>query len=342
MKKISKGMKKIVIGVHGLGNKPHQTVLKDWWAQAIQEGLNRIGTGRKDISFELVYWADIMHPIPLDHTITNSADPLYVDEPYVKGPLEIVEKRSYVKTKLFKYIDEKLDTIFLNEDLSIKLKGVTDQIIQKYFFDLKVYCSDDSVSFNDPKYSAKTDIQNRLLQVLKKYDRYDILLIAHSMGSIVAFDVLSEYSDQLNIDTFITIGSPLGLPFIVGRKIAEQKLTNPDITKPKVPNCIWPYWYNLSDLEDKVAMDHTLNDDYAPNKLGTKAVDIAVYNDYEINGKRNAHKAFGYLRTPELARIIDEFLSLKKRERLFRRYKKFTRTVIADSQDLWEKHFKRT
>ncbi len=34
-----------------------------------------------------------------------------------------------------------------------------------------------------------------------------------------------------------------------------------------------------------------------------------VENDYESEGIENPHKSFGYLRTPEVAYIIDEFLS---------------------------------
>jgi len=34
-----------------------------------------------------------------------------------------------------------------------------------------------------------------------------------------------------------------------------------------------------------------------------------VENDYESDGIENPHKSFGYLRTPEVAMIIDDFLS---------------------------------
>ena len=31
--------------------------------------------------------------------------------------------------------------------------------------------------------------------------------------------------------------------------------------------------------------------------------------DYEVDGKDNHHKVYGYLRTPEMAEILDEFLT---------------------------------
>ncbi len=34
------------------------------------------------------------------------------------------------------------------------------------------------------------------------------------MGTIVAYEVLIKVEKEINIDTLITIGSPLGVPFI--------------------------------------------------------------------------------------------------------------------------------
>jgi hypothetical protein len=55
-------MKKIVIAIHGLGNKPAEKLLRESWLQAIQEGLTRAGNHHLDIPFEMVYWADISRP----------------------------------------------------------------------------------------------------------------------------------------------------------------------------------------------------------------------------------------------------------------------------------------
>ncbi len=67
-------------------------------------------------------------------------------------------------------------------------------------------------------------------------------------------------------------------------------------------------WYNFSDLEDKVAINYNLGDDYDENSHHIRANDKIVLNNYEHNGHRNPHKIYGYLRTPEFAEIIDEFL----------------------------------
>jgi hypothetical protein len=66
--------RKIIIGVHGLGNKPSKELLETWWKWAIMEGLRIVGKPRFDINFELVYWADIQYPNPLNPNITDEDD----------------------------------------------------------------------------------------------------------------------------------------------------------------------------------------------------------------------------------------------------------------------------
>ncbi|MCA9735681.1 hypothetical protein KC799_26325 [candidate division KSB1 bacterium] len=313
------GLKKTIIAIHGLGNKPALPDLEDWWIKAIHEGLERIGKPRHSIPFKLVYWADILHPVPLDTRISNKKDPLFEPEPYMRVLPDTPRIKPSFRAKLYRYIAEQLDNVFLNEDMSLNYTHITDRIIHRYFTDLDKYYQDDLLSQDESTVNYKMRIQNRFFKVLKKHRGNQILLIAHSMGSIVAFDVLTAFAKQFNIDTFVTIGSPLGLPIIMARYFAEQKRHTNGILRPATPDCIWPNWYNLSDPEDRIAIDHTLNDDYAPNRLGTSAQDISVYNDYQVNGTRNAHKAYGYLRTPEMAQIIDDFLSRSRTDSLLRR-----------------------
>lgn len=322
-------MKQIIIGIHGLGNKPTPSILKDWWLKSIHEGLNIIGKDRTNIPFEMVYWADIIHDKPFDHTITNKEDPLFEDEPFRKGLSKERKNESFVKEKILEYIAEQLDKIFLNDDLSINFKDITDQLMHHYFRDLDMYYKEDFPQVNSNGSSVKNRIQNRLVSLLKKYKDYKILLIGHSMGSIIAFDVLSNLSEEITINTFITIGSSLGLPVIVGRIFAQQKIIDTHITRPLAPDCITGSWYNMSDKYDKIAIDHTLADDFGPNSLGVGAKDISVYNNYEINGEANPHKSYGYLRTPEIATILDAFLEQKKKDTFYQRYKSFTKNILA-------------
>jgi hypothetical protein len=59
-------------------------------------------------------------------------------------------------------------------------------------------------------------------------------------------------------------------------------------------------------------MNYNLGDDYDKNLNGVQAVDFVINNNYEINGERNPHKSYGYLRTPEFAEVLAEFLVREK------------------------------
>jgi hypothetical protein len=39
---------------------------------------------------------------------------------------------------------------------------------------------------------------------------------------------------------------------------------------------------------------------------------MLVNNNYEINGEINHHKSFGYLRTPEFSKILNDFIVDRK------------------------------
>jgi len=141
------------------------------------------------------------------------------------------------------------------------------------------------------------------------------MLIAHSMGSIIAYDVLLKNQDKLNIDTFVTIGSPLGIPVVIEKIKKEHKFRSSAKTLP-TPESIKGKWINLYDPEDKIPLKYTLASKYRKNKNGVMVTDYSVHNDYAINNKENHHKSFGYLRTHQMSDLVEEFI---KRKYFFRR-----------------------
>ena len=58
----------VIIGIHGLGNKPPKKQLEHWWKLAMMEGLKTHGFHTKLPNFELVYWADILNERPLSES----------------------------------------------------------------------------------------------------------------------------------------------------------------------------------------------------------------------------------------------------------------------------------
>ena len=300
--------RKIIIGIHGLGNKPPPSLLQRWWKEAIMEGLRVHGMPRYFLNFELVYWADILHPEPEDPGIKDEEHPLFIDFPYVPAANLLRKEPGKIRKKILDYLEKVTDEVLLNDDLSINFSKITDKIIHRYFTDLEAY-------YNSGL-DAKDEIRGRLLETLHKHRKKDILLIAHSMGTIVAYDVLSQHGPETTVDTFVTTGSPLGVPVVIAKIAGEQASGNNRRRKLRTPEKVTGNWYNHSDLEDKIAANYNLMDDYGPNDRNISPVDSIVSSDYEYKCKKNLHSAYGYVRTPEMAGIIDKFLK-QNRPRLF-------------------------
>ncbi|WP_286691105.1 MULTISPECIES: hypothetical protein [unclassified Aeromicrobium] len=67
----------------------------------------------------------------------------------------------------------------------------------------------------DAKHYLKSEpsriaIRNRLITVLK--DEHEVVIVAHSLGSVIAIDLMNHLPDRIHVSRLLTLGSPLGLP----------------------------------------------------------------------------------------------------------------------------------
>ena len=302
-------MAKIILGIHGLKNKPKDSLLEKWWRRSIKEGLRRLGHPFHTFKFELVYWAHILYPEPLNPTITNVKDSLFIEFPYVRSKHSATKETDKLRKKVLDVIDKGLDKILLNEDMSLNFTSISDLIIRRYFRDLDIYYHTDCPGDENELCTVPERIRGQLLKKLTEHRGKEILLIGHSMGSIVAYDVLSGEGRDIQIDTLITAGSPLGLPVVRSKIISEQQKRLETSISTSTPSNVKNHWFNFSDLRDKVAIDYKLSDDFDENLNMVRVVDVNVHNDYEYKGKINPHSVYGYLRAPELSKVIYDFLS---------------------------------
>ncbi len=316
-------MNKIIIGIHGLGNKPPKDVLEKWWQQSIAEGLKKIGQPTNDFIFELVYWADLLHPVPLNPSEEDESSDLYLSERYVPTAKRKLNKSNGFKEKFLNFFKRQRDKILFNESLHVKFPSLTDLIIKHFFKDLDIYLTQKCVEENKSDCLAKDIIRDKITDALKKNRRKDILLIAHSMGTIVTYEVLIQSEKELEIDSLITIGAPLGVPFIFDKLKNDLSVVPEDNNKLRTPENIKTEWINLADAEDKVAQSNDLKELFKSNSNEVGPTSYSVLNDYQSEGIENPHKSFGYLRTPELAQIIEDFLCRGKNKFIIWLTKKF-------------------
>jgi hypothetical protein len=144
-----------------------------------------------------------------------------------------------------------------------------------------------------------------LRRMLADGDR--ILIIAHSMGSVITYDALWELThiekNPGQVDLFLTLGSPLGMRFTQKRlRGARERGTQ------RYPHCI-RRWANLTAQGDLMALDPTLRDDYrAMLELGLiqsiTDVNGGIFNYFRNEEGLNVHRSYGYLVNPRVGEVI--------------------------------------
>jgi pimeloyl-ACP methyl ester carboxylesterase len=297
--------KAVLVCVHGLGNKPPSWLLAWWWKKAVREGLRAIGRRPGIFRLEFAYWADILYPQPLSPFIRDRNDFRFIREPYARsGQPRPKKKTAAWKIGLLNAVEYVTDVLLMKKGRLPGLCRLSDDWINRHFKDLEAYY-DSKFGIGDRGISSM--IGQRLKEKLQRRRGRKIMLIAHSMGSIIAFDVLQD-NPELEVDALVTLGSPLGLPYVLDRIIRAQGGKSGSDVLPAVPDALRGGWHNFSDLDDKVAVIYRLARNFRPNRHGVAPVDRQVDNDYTWENSDNPHKSYGYLRAPEVAAVIGDFL----------------------------------
>lgn len=287
----------------------------------MKEGLRH---GKHKVSlplFEMVPWYDIIHKTSLDPSMKDPESPFFIDEEYTEAHPDFYPGDNSTRKKVVDFIGRQMNRVFLNGDLTLNYSFITDAIISRYFRDLEIYYSDTPFESDGGSATYREVIRKRLRDKLIEHRKDDIMLIGHSMGSIIAFDVLTFMAPELKVNTLVTMGSPLGLPVVISKIASEMRQKGISDTRLKSPPGVTGNWHNYSDILDTVAFNYRLADYYNENSSGVKPVDHLVVNDYESNKVRNPHKAYGYLRTPQFTSVLSEFISTEKlsvKERIMR------------------------
>jgi triacylglycerol esterase/lipase EstA (alpha/beta hydrolase family) len=194
------------------------------------------------------------------------------------------------------WADSPLDWL---EESSAIFSKLSKKVLTKVMTDLGEYYSDAT---------KRQKTQSRLIDLIHRHRNDEILLISHSMGTIVAYDVLRALGRSPNftgvaVEHFVTMGSPLGLTAVKGNIVKDHN------ERLRTPSCVSRTWVNFSDPQDRVCMDSHLRDEYDRNSRRIKVQDVMVCNEYiGRNGESNEHKSYGYLRTPEVSKLVASFL----------------------------------
>ncbi len=123
-------------------------------------------------------------------------------------------------------------------------------------------------------------------------DQAPVVVLAHSLGSVVAFEALHARPD-LRVDLLITLGSPLAIPHAVFHRLQPAPFNGVGVRPPTVRR-----WVNISDAGDLVAIPRPLTV-YFPDIDLDLSDSIALFN---------FHLVGGYLASPAVAASLDPLL----------------------------------
>jgi len=150
-------------------------------------------------------------------------------------------------------------------------------------------------------------LKQTLVPMLEQQE--EVLLIGHSLGSVIAYDTLWELSRQNGIKgkvDFLTLGSPLGMHYIQRRLLGMNNHGNetyPDRIRR---------WINLSAEGDVAALNRNLNESFhAMLELGlVKSIEDhshGIYNFFRSDAGLNCHRSYGYMVNPAVGSIIADW-----------------------------------
>ncbi len=165
-------------------------------------------------------------------------------------------------------------------------------------------------------FSNRDDIGRQVRELLKAplrrmfADGDRVMVIGHSMGSIIAYDALWElWHEEQNpgrIDLFLTLGSPLGMQFVQQRLVGFRESPG-----RRFPGNI-RRWQNAASQGDLTALDRALKDDFSPMVAQglTESIDdmnAGLYTYYRNQDGLNVHRSYGYLAHPLIGRVIADW-----------------------------------
>ncbi|MDH3643243.1 MAG: hypothetical protein OES38_14170 [Gammaproteobacteria bacterium] len=182
--------------------------------------------------------------------------------------------------------------------------GLTEVALSRSMPELKAYWNDVDGFGSD----ARRRVMEPLQAALDRDDQ--IMVIAHCLGSVVAYDSLWQLSrgDSGNtgkIDTLLTLGSPLADEF-VKRRLAGSDQRGDGRYPTNVVN-----WYNVAAEDDFTCHDETMANDFnamLEHRLISRIKDYRIYNLAVRYGRSNPHNSIGYLIHPRVSKLVAQWL----------------------------------
>lgn len=290
----------LILYVPGLKPKPEPQVHRRELFRCLHEGVRRVDA---PLAERLQQHAGCFDVVGWTYDFYGEHRDIELDLPGIEGVLEQQSATAEDKAFAGSWQRRVLRWIYRTGDyLPFLIPQLADENMALHLRDLRRYVHND----NDI-----AEYTRRLLKVpLRAADRSGrpVLLIGHSMGSVIAYDALWQMSRKANdasVDWFVTMGSPLGQHYIQRRLLSHDA-----VREERYPDNIGT-WINISAIGELTAIDMNLRNDYGEMLemgLVRRFEDHQVYNYFHLDGELNVHAEYGYLVNDVTARLVCEWL----------------------------------
>lgn len=320
-----------IIMVHGRSTKPAKARFAALQRRALLQGLERVDRAKAKkvadgkIEIDFIYYGDVNNTILAETSEAHRRDltekdphsndgPCTSDTGYAEAIDALAAIKRFDKTAYKKVLRENDDLQFVDNIAraastlaAIASATILNEVTIKIATaDMGAYLMRRAVGS-----AVRERLQTPLKRALKRGD--DICLVSHSMGCMVAYDVLwkfsrmSEYADVREngnrVTRWLTLGCPLGEAGVKANLYDANERDFPGGTD-KHPRHIVRDWSNVAAVDDFICHDATMKGDYRDMlKFGyvDGIKDQRIYNCYAKDGVANAHKFYGYLVHPVVA-----------------------------------------
>lgn len=259
-------MNERVVGVHGIGNLQQAkspsaaaSILGNRWTAALRRGL---GQG-SEVEAVVAYYAyelatdTAQGPGEPDSLSQAEQELLLRWAAELGAPAEVAQGRLTAPARAA-------------ADWIARHFGLDDAAVRML---VTVFCREVQLYLASP---ARRDAARRIVADTISSSRPRVVL-AHSLGSVVAYETLWEHRD-LEVELLITLGSPLALPDVIFAKLNPPPAHGKGQRPPGVQR-----WINIADPGDFIAIPHGLHRyfDGIDTDLTTP---IGVFNFHKVTG----------------------------------------------------------
>ncbi|WDM69003.1 S8 family serine peptidase [Xanthomonas cucurbitae] len=294
------GKVRTVIYIHGIGNKPPADVLRCQWDKAL------FGRPMGERT-RMAYWVNReRYPVPepgscdsrdvgpaLNQSVQRALSTLGL----VPGAQDLhlladaLAKNAQERAELHRLLDELEGA---SAPGSVQAKGPIDAINRVLLRLISAALLQDVHDlFFVPERAAL--MRESLAQRLRAGGG-PFVVVAHSQGSMIAYDVLRQLqAAECEVTLFLSVGSPLGLPQV---RSMFKRWTG--TRKLPFPACV-QRWVNAADTRDPIALDPDLTDDISNAKGRFENLAAARLNP---DWQDNPHSGSGYLSIPQVRAAV--------------------------------------